>query len=90
MLSQANPVNGTVVLSPVGGSGVQQSSPVTFRPATIRPLFVTTADGGQNTQFQLTEGRWNLVLEAPPSSLLLVNFIKTAQIVQYVHKIVGI
>ena len=73
MLNQANPVTGRVTLSPVGGSGVQQSSSVTFQPTTNRPLFVATADGGQNTQFQLTAGRWNLVFEAPVSNLLLVR-----------------
>lgn len=75
--NESSPVTGKVMLTPKGGAGSKQSSPVTFPVkqvgSTNVPTHHTVGDKGMATQFMLTKGQWDLMLALPPASVLLVR-----------------
>lgn len=72
--NESSPVTGKVMLTPKGGVGSKQSSPVTFGSTNV-PTHHTVGDKGMATQFMLTKGQWDLMLVLPPASVLLVRIL---------------
>ena len=69
------------MLTPKGGIGSKQSSPVTFPVNRIGSangdVYHTVGDKDMVTQFMLTKGQWDLMLVLPPANVLLVRLVIT-------------
>ena len=67
------------MLTPKGGIGSKQSSPVTFPVKQVGltnvDVYHTVGDKDMATQFMLTKGEWDLMLVLPPANVFLVRFV---------------